>query len=310
MRDYGRVFSAFWQSPETRAYSEDGRTLALYLLTSPHANLIGCYRLTDAYAADDMQWSLERVREGFSELQEKGFATRDEGTKWVLIHKYLKWNSFENGNVAIAAHKAFDHVPATPLKALLAVALLEFGCHLKEPFANALQTLRESFANPEPDPEPILIQNPTRTISASAAVAKAPSKKARGEYPEEFEAAWQAYPDRPGKSKADAHKAWAARLRDGADAEAVLAGVKRYAAYCAACITDPNYVKQPTTFFGPGQHYEADWTPPMPRSVESPRERAARERMQQFAPGVAAKAPGSTNVIELEALDVTPRRVG
>lgn len=178
MRDYGRVFSAFWQSQETRAYTEDGRTLALYLLTSPHANLIGCYRLTDAYAADDMQWSLERVREGFRELQSKGFVSRDEGTKWVLIHKYLKWNSFENGNVAIAAHKAFDQVPSMPLKALLVVALLEFGCHLKEPFVNHLRTLSEPFAIPEPDPEPILSLNPILNQNPAGTTFEAPPTEA------------------------------------------------------------------------------------------------------------------------------------
>lgn len=35
----------------------------------------------------------------------------------------------------------------------------------------------------------------------------------KAEYPPEFEAAWQAYPDRPGDSKANAHKAWAARRK-------------------------------------------------------------------------------------------------
>lgn len=160
-REYGRVYSSFWQSPETRTFSEDARVLALYMLTSPHANLIGCFRLPDAYAADDLQWEPERVREGFTELEKKGFVTRDEATKWVFIHKYLKWNAFENGNVAEAARKAFDQVPAIGLKPLLAAALLDFGCHLREGFSAQLETLLKPFANPEPDPEPdpILNQN-------------------------------------------------------------------------------------------------------------------------------------------------------
>lgn len=165
MRDYGRVYSSFWQSPETRALSEDGRTLALYLLTSPHANLIGCFRLPDAYAADDLQWASGRVSEGFRELAEKGFLTRDDGTKWVFIRKYLKWNGFENGNVAKAAAKAFDQAPNGLVKSLLALALLEFGEHLSAEFRslceseaakdwNPSRTLPKPFANPEPEPEP------------------------------------------------------------------------------------------------------------------------------------------------------------
>ena len=154
MRDYGRVYSSFWQSQDTRALSEDGRTMALYLLTSPHANLIGCFRLTDAYAADDLQWASERVAKGFHELQAKGFLVREESSNWVLIRKYLLWNNFENGNVATAAQKAFDQIRSIPLKALLAGVLLEFGTHLKEPFVNHLRTLAKPFANPEPEPEP------------------------------------------------------------------------------------------------------------------------------------------------------------
>lgn len=62
------------------------------------------------------------------------------------------------------------------------------------------------------------------------------------------------------------------------------------------------------------QGLEADWIKPHERSAaaagETTYQRSMRERMQQFAPGVAAKAPGSNNVIELEALDVTSRRLG
>lgn len=188
MRDYGRVYSAFWQSAEARSFTEDARTLALYLLTSPHANLIGCYRLPDAYAADDLQWSLERVSEGFAVLQAKGFASRDDATKWVLIHKYLLWNGFENGNVAIAAQKAFDQVPSIPLKAALAVALLAFGNHLKEPFANHLRTLPKPFANPEPEPNlnQNQNQNPTGAIfgappAEATPVTVKPAKKQKAE---------------------------------------------------------------------------------------------------------------------------------
>lgn len=175
--------------------------LALYLLTSPHANLIGCYRLPDAYVAEDMQWSSERVREGFTQLQAKGFVTRDLATNWVFIHKYLLWNGFENGNVAIAAQKAFDQIPAIPLKAALAVALLEFGNHLKEAFTNHLQTLPKPFANPEPEPilNQSLNQSPTGTIfgappaEATPVTAKPAKKPKADKEPAPTAETWTAY---------------------------------------------------------------------------------------------------------------------
>lgn len=87
-------------------------------------------------------------------------------------------------------------------------------------------------------------------------------RKSSSAYSEDFEAAWQAYPSRPGSSKADAFKAWSARLSEGEDAEFMIGAVKRYSAYCAALQTDPQFIKQPATFFGPGGHIHSDWTPP------------------------------------------------
>src|SRR5436190_800173 len=75
MRDYGKVYTAFWISEDARSLSEDGRMLALYLLTCQHSNMLGCFRLTNAYAADDLQWDIERVSKGFQELLSK--ALRD-----------------------------------------------------------------------------------------------------------------------------------------------------------------------------------------------------------------------------------------
>lgn len=76
-----------------------------------------------------------------------------------------------------------------------------------------------------------------------------------------FEAAWATYPSRPGASKKDSRKAWDARIKDGASPSAILDGVKRYAHYCATMNIDPAYIKQPATFFGPGDHHTSDWTP-------------------------------------------------
>jgi hypothetical protein len=100
------------------------------------------------------------------------------------------------------------------------------------------------------------------TTSSSLRSEDISSASAESKYPAEFEEAWQAYPDRPGRSKADACKAWKARVKAGADADVILAGVRRYAGFCVACRTEPQFIKQPATFFGPGEHYLAAWTPP------------------------------------------------
>lgn len=87
-------------------------------------------------------------------------------------------------------------------------------------------------------------------------VAKPASK-----YTAEFEEAWTLYPSRPGMSKAAAFKAWTARLKAGATALEMIEGTRKYAAYCQAERTEAHYIKQPATFYGPGEHFSADWTP-------------------------------------------------
>lgn len=166
MREYAKVYTAFWSDPSTRSMSEDARMLALYLLTCPHGNLIGLFRLPDAYAADDLKWPIERVSKGFRELFEKGFCARDQDSDWLVILKYLRWNQFENPNVAKNAAKVFDLAPHGKSKYLCARAILKFGQYLSEPFRNTLETvpetvtetLSEPYRKPEPSlakPEPL-----------------------------------------------------------------------------------------------------------------------------------------------------------
>lgn len=97
------------------------------------------------------------------------------------------------------------------------------------------------------------------------------SSSLRSEDTAEFELAWQAYPKRPGASKAGSLKAWRARRKAGATAAEMLAGAQRYAAFCAASATEPRFIKQPATFFGPDEHFRSDWTftPPAFRATGS-----------------------------------------
>jgi hypothetical protein len=100
----------------------------------------------------------------------------------------------------------------------------------------------------------------TSLRSVSGRKKSKPKANPKG-YTDEFEAAWAAYPQRPGNSKADAFKAWKARLAAGVTVEQLADGVQRYAAYCDATDkTGTEYVKLAATFFGPGDHYLADWT--------------------------------------------------
>jgi hypothetical protein len=85
-------------------------------------------------------------------------------------------------------------------------------------------------------------------------------------YSADFLAAWAEYPRRAGaNSKGAAWRQWRARIKQGVPAADMIAGTKRYAAFCHA--TDKlgtEYVKQAATFFGRDRHYAEAWEPPPP----------------------------------------------
>jgi hypothetical protein len=111
MRDYGKVHTSFWASDTLRELDADAKLLALYLLTSPHTNMIGAFRLPDAYACDDMGWSAERLRNGFKTLSDVGFSKYCQKTSWVWIVKFLDFNRPENPNQWKAASKLAASIP-------------------------------------------------------------------------------------------------------------------------------------------------------------------------------------------------------
>lgn len=80
-------------------------------------------------------------------------------------------------------------------------------------------------------------------------------------YPPEFEQVWKLYPRRHrANPKKPAYKAWKARLRAGHSADAIEAGVKRYAeAVEADGKVGTQYVMQAATFFGPNELFLEPW---------------------------------------------------
>lgn len=78
---------------------------------------------------------------------------------------------------------------------------------------------------------------------------------------QDFLVAWGRYPKRDGtNSRANAWKAWAMRVREGATASDLIAGVDRYAAWIRARgVEKTRFVMQAQTFFGPGEHWKESY---------------------------------------------------
>lgn len=154
MRRYRTFFPGYWTSADIVDLPSDTKLLGAYLLTSPHANMIGCFRLPNAYVVDDLRMGSETVSKGFRNLCGNGFITHDSALSWVLINKFLKWNPIENPNQGIAASKLVAEVPQNssvyaPLLDMLRLNPRNFP----DGFVDGLGTVSKPFRNQEQEQE-------------------------------------------------------------------------------------------------------------------------------------------------------------
>ena len=140
MREYGQIQCSFWSDPDIQTLNDQGKLLFAYLLTGPHSNGLGCYRLPSGYVSSDLGWSLETVSKGFRYLIDSLFLVRCERTDWVILPKFLSWNGIANPKVAAARIKEAREVPKQSIVwPVMVEALNQFARkHLPEDFVTLL----------------------------------------------------------------------------------------------------------------------------------------------------------------------------
>jgi len=111
VRVYGKVATGFWQDEKVLPLSDRTKLLALYLLTGPHSNLLGCFRLPVGYISADLNWSPKAVRRGLAALARIGYLRRDEATGLTLLPNYFRYNTIENPNVGKRAAALIKGLP-------------------------------------------------------------------------------------------------------------------------------------------------------------------------------------------------------
>lgn len=139
MRVYGSVHSCFWANPANQKLSDQAKLLAIYLLTGPHSNMLGCFRLPDGYVNEDLNWNNRITKNAFTQLANADFLIRDQQTSWVLIYEFLKWNSIQNPKQAIGIQKIFDQIPShLCISEPLIKSLIKYGKYLSKEFLDRL----------------------------------------------------------------------------------------------------------------------------------------------------------------------------
>lgn len=188
MRDYGVIHTAYWTDEKISALSVPAKLLGAYLLTCPHSNAIGCFRLPLGYISEDLRWDAKTVRDALAELAGINFICREDASGWTFIRKFLEHNTIENPNVGKACMRMVDAVPSSfPFFGLLITALEPYEKRFPDGYLDGLrrkikQPLNGSVngsgngspngsGNRMPNPEPEPNQERSSVASATGAVA-------------------------------------------------------------------------------------------------------------------------------------------
>lgn len=94
MREYARISPRFWMGETGRSIRSKGanaQLLALYLLTSPHSNMIGLYWCPITYMAHETGMSSEGASKALKSLTEIGFCHYDEASEVVWIVEMARY---------------------------------------------------------------------------------------------------------------------------------------------------------------------------------------------------------------------------
>jgi len=111
---YGKVHDVFWEGDKVVPLSDRAALLGLFLITGPHRNAIGCFKLGIGALTDNerfQKWGIEGVLDALSEMVKTGFILRDPKTGWTLIDKALELDPIKGEKQAIHAAKLALSVP-------------------------------------------------------------------------------------------------------------------------------------------------------------------------------------------------------
>lgn len=168
---YTGIYDSFWTDEKNENLSDGGKLLFLYLMTCPHRNLIGFYRLPQKYIMADLGWTQETVSKRLGELLRNGQVRYDERFSVVLIVNFLKHNPLENPNQKKSACKKLEEVMHSSLFGYFMRILEGLG----KGYETVMQSVTQTLSKQEPEKEPE--KEPEERGGFADASPPAPSKK-------------------------------------------------------------------------------------------------------------------------------------
>lgn len=206
MRDYGVVSPKFWIGETGKALrgNAEAQVLALYLMTCPHANMIGVFHCPVLYMAHETGLGMEGASKALQSLIEAGYCTYDEASETVFVHRMAAYQVAESlkpgDNRVKGVEREWQNITGTSMRAAF---------HAMYSVAFHLPSMDEKRSPLEAPKKPLGSQEQEQEQEQEKGVLPAEPKSPRGSA---LRADWQLPED---------WKTWAEEQRPDLDVSAV-----------------------------------------------------------------------------------------
>ncbi len=208
MRDYAKISPRFWMSgpgKELRKHGPEAQIVALYLMTNPHANMLGLYYLPILFMAHETGLGLDGATKGLRSAIQAGFCSYDEASEVVWVHEMAAeqiGTALKPGDKQCAGvRNAYASIPENLfLSAFYEKYKNDFHLDLKRNCARGMEGasegLRSKEKEKEKEKEKDLPPNPPGGDSLSGQSAQGtPAQKKSRSKPQGFDALTVELPD-------------------------------------------------------------------------------------------------------------------
>lgn len=169
--------------PILKELGDTGKNVAivfLYLLTGPHSNPLGLFRVPPEYIAVDLGCPTDVASQSLVVLGGRGLAVYDAGAQVVWVPHTLRGQPLQNEKQVLGALAALAGLPDTPLLAALydAVVPQRFARPYLKPL---LERLEQRLGLTAQDTSPVSITSPVLTGPSAEALPKPFAPNGQGE---------------------------------------------------------------------------------------------------------------------------------
>ncbi len=200
MRDYAQVCPQFWLGKTGKKLRGDAEAqlVALYLITSPHANMIGVFHCPIMYIAHETGLSMEGASKGLRRVVEEGFCSFDDELELVWVHEMARFQIGDQlspkDNRVKSTDREFQKIPE---------------CHIRQAFYRKYKDAFHLLSDEVPSKgvqSPFEAPSKPRTGTGTGTGNNPSSPSASESADDGFASFWEQYPKKVAKPQAV--KAW------------------------------------------------------------------------------------------------------